>query len=158
MTDDVASRLLKLGLTLPPAPSALANYVPFVITGDLLFVSGQVARAPDGSLYTGKVGDTISMQEAQERARQVGLQILSVTKSALGSLDRVARVIKLTGFVNASAGFEDHAQVMNACSDLMVVALGESGRHARSTVGVSGLPGNVPVEIDAIVRIHPTQS
>lgn len=150
----VESRLQDLGIELPNTPSPLANYVPFVITGNLLFLSGQGPREADGTFHTGKVGEAITTEQAYQDARLTGLNLLSVMKSALGELDRVERVVKLLGMVNGTPDFLEHPQVINGCSDLMVEVFGEKGRHARSAIGMGSLPNNITVEIEAIVEIR----
>ena len=145
--------LAGLGIRLPEVPVPVANYVPFVRTGKLVFLSGQVPRRADGSFYTGKVGTEVQLQDAYEHARLVGLQLLAVMRMAAGSLDKVKRVVKLLGMVNGGSGFTDHPKVINGCSDLMVEVLGDRGKHARSAVGAGGLPSDCTVEIEAIVEL-----
>ena len=144
--------LKKLGLTLPEMPSPIANYVRFKRVGDLVFLSGQGPRKPDGSNHTGKVGTDVTWEQAYEHARLTGLGLLAAMKQAAGSLDKV-EVIKLLGMVNATPDFADHPKVINGCSDLLVAVLGENGRHARSAVGMGSLPNNITVEIEAIIRV-----
>jgi len=146
-------RLKELGIVLPQIPTPMANYVPFVRTGKLVFLSGQGPRRADGSLYTGKVGTEVSVQDAYEHARLVGLGLLATLRAAAGSLDKVKRAVKLLGMVNDGPGFTDQPKVINGCSDLLVEVLGERGRHARSAVGMGGLPGNITVEIEAIFEL-----
>jgi len=150
----VESRLQDLGIELPNSPSPLANYVPFVITGNLLYLSGQGPREADGTFHTGKVGESVTTEQAYQDARLTGLNLLSVMKNALGELDRVERVVKLLGMVNGTPDFLEHPQVINGCSDLMVEVFGEKGRHARSAIGMGSLPNNITVEIEAIVEIR----
>ena len=150
----VESRLQDLGIELPNSPSPLANYVPFVITGNLLYLSGQGPREADGTFHTRKVGESVTTEQAYQDARLTGLNLLSVMKSALGELDRVERVVKLLGMVNGTPDFLEHPQVINGCSDLMVAVFGEKGRHARSAIGMGSLPNNITVEIEAIVEIR----
>jgi enamine deaminase RidA (YjgF/YER057c/UK114 family) len=145
-------RLKDLGLTLPEPPKPVANYVPFKIAGDLLYLSGQGPRRPDGSFCTGKVGAEVSVEEAYGHAKLVGLGLLAVAKMAVGHLNRL-EAIKLLGMVNAVPEFGEHPQVINGCSDLFVAVLGENGRHARSAVGMGSLPVGITVEIEAIFRI-----
>ncbi len=145
-------KLRELGLALPNAPSPLANYVPFRRDGDTLYLSGQGPRRPDGSMHTGKVGGGVSVEEAYEHAKLVGLGLLAVAKLAAGSLDRI-EVVKLLGMVNGVPEFGEHPKVINGCSDLLVAVLGERGRHARSAVGMGSLPGNITVEIEAVMRV-----
>jgi len=148
-------RLADLGITLADMPKPMANYVPFVRSGNLLFVSGQGPRTLDNKFLTGKVGKDITVAEAYNHARLVGINLLAVVYHAQNGLDTVKRVVKLTGFVNATEDFRDHPKVINGCSDLFVEVFGETGRHARSAVGVSGLPENISVEIEAIFEVAP---
>lgn len=131
----------------------MANYVPFVRSGNLLFISGQGPRTLDNRFLTGKVGKDITAAEAYDHARLVGINLLAVVYHAQNGLATVVRVVKLTGFVNATDDFRDHPKVINGCSDLLVEVFGETGRHARSAVGVSGLPENISVEIEAIFEV-----
>ena len=153
MSGKIEARLEKLGLTLPEAPSAVANYVPFLIAGDLLFISGQLSKAADGTLITGRLGAEVALDTGQHAARLCALNILAQAKAALGSLDRISQVMRLTGFVAATPEFGEHPQVVNGASDLMAEALGDAGRHTRSSVGVASLPMGAAVEIDAILKI-----
>lgn len=153
MAGKIETRLTELGLTLPAAPAPVANYVPAVISGDLLFISGQISRGGDGTTMTGKLGGGVEVARGREAARVCALNILAQAKAALGSLDRIDRVVKLTGFVNATPDFVDHPQVVNGASDLLVDVLGDKGRHTRSAVGVAGLPLDAAVEIEAIIAI-----
>ena len=146
-------RLKQLGLVLPEVPAPVANYVPFRIAGNLLFLSGQGPRDEAGRMLTGKVGADVSVEEAYRRARLIGLQLLSATRQAAGSLDRVEAVLKVLGMVNAVPDFKDHPKVINGCSDLFVEVLGDAGRHARSAVGMGSLPNQISVEIEAILAI-----
>jgi enamine deaminase RidA (YjgF/YER057c/UK114 family) len=122
--------------------------------GSLLFLSGQGPRRHDGTLMTGKVGADVTVEEAYGHAQLTGLSLLSVAKSALGELSRISGIVKLLGMVNAVPDFGEHPQVINGCSDLLVAVFGEAGRHARSAVGVGSLPGNISVEIEAILALH----
>lgn len=146
-------RLAELGIVLPPVPQPVANYVPFTLSGNLLFISGQGPRTPDQKFMTGKVGREITLEEAYAHARLVGINILSVVHHAQNGLSTIRRVVKLTGFVNASDHFRDHPKVINGCSDLLVEVFGDAGKHARSAVGVSSLPENITVEIEAIFEV-----
>ena len=150
----VEARLKSLGIELPKSPSPLANYVPFVITGTLLYLSGQGPREADGSFHTGKVGQEVTIEQAYQDARLTGLNLLAVMQGALGELDRIERVVKLLGMVNGTPDFLEHPQVINGCSDLMVEVFEEKGRHARSAVGMGSLPNNITVEVEAIVEIR----
>jgi enamine deaminase RidA (YjgF/YER057c/UK114 family) len=153
-TDILAEkRLAELGITLAELPKPIANYVPFVRSGNLLFISGQGPRTSDKKFLTGKVGQDITVEEAYDHARLVGINLLAVVYHAQNGLDTVRRVVKLTGFVNTSDDFRDHPKVINGCSDLLVDLFGEAGRHARLAVGVSSLPENISVEIDAIFEV-----
>jgi enamine deaminase RidA (YjgF/YER057c/UK114 family) len=147
-------RLAQLGLTLPPPPKPVATYVPFVIEGNMLYLSGQGPLEADGRTHTGKVGADVTVEEAYAHARATGLNMLAILHDALGDLGRVRRVVKILGMVNAVPTFGDHPKVINGCSDLMVAVFGEAGRHARSAVGLGSLPNNITVEIEAIVAIH----
>jgi enamine deaminase RidA (YjgF/YER057c/UK114 family) len=155
MSGKIEARLEKLGLTLPPAPAPVANYVPTLVTGDLLFISGQISKAGDGSLVTGRLGDSVALETGQHAARLCALNILAQAKAALGSLDRIEQILRLTGFVACSGDFGNQPLVVNGASDLLAEVLGEAGRHTRSAVGVQSLPLNATVEIDAILKIRP---
>ena len=152
-TSTPEQRLAALGLTLPAVPTPVANYVPYRWAGNLLFLSGQGPKLPDGSFQAGRLGKDASVEDGYRAARTVGLQLLSVAKSALGELSRVEAVIKLLGMVNAEPDFGDHPKVINGCSDLLVEVLGDAGRHARSAVGMGSLPSRIIVEIEAILLI-----
>jgi len=147
------ARLKQLGLVLPNVPTPVANYVPFRLFGNLLFLSGQGPRDDKGAVLTGKVGAEVTVEEAYQRARNTGLHLLSTTRQALGSLDRVEAVLKVLGMVNAVPEFKDHPKVINGCSDLFVEVLGDAGRHARSAVGMGSLPNQMSVEIEAILAV-----
>ena len=153
MAGEIEARLKKLGLDLPPAPNPVANYVPALQAGQLLFISGQIAKAADGTVVTGSVGVDLTIEEGQAAARLCALNIMAQAKAALGSLERVGQVLRLTGFVNSPADFADHPKVINGASDLMVEVFGDQGRHTRAAVGVSSLPANTAVEIDAILLV-----
>ena len=146
-------RLKQLGLELPKPTTPLANYVPFVMANGFLYLSGQGPRRPDGSLSTGKVGATVSTEQAYLDAQLTGLNLLATAHHALGDLGRIRRVVKLLGMVNAVPDYTDHPKVINGCSDLLVNVLGEAGRHARSAVGMGSLPGMMSVEIEAILQV-----
>jgi enamine deaminase RidA (YjgF/YER057c/UK114 family) len=149
----VESRLAELGIVLPACAKPVANYVPFTICGNLLFISGHGPRTIDPKFLTGKVGRDITLEEAYSHARLVGVNLLAVVRDALGAFDGVRRVIKLTGFVNATDDFCEHPKVVNGCSDLLVDVFGDAGKHARSAIGVTSLPENISVEIEAIFEI-----
>jgi enamine deaminase RidA (YjgF/YER057c/UK114 family) len=149
------ARLKQLGITLPEVPAPVANYLPYRVAGNLLFLAGQGPRGPDGTFLAGKVGGEVSVDEAYRRARIVGLQLLAATRSALGSLDRVDTVVKMLCMVNAVPDFKDHPKVANGMSDLFVEVLGEAGKHARSAVGMGSLPSQISVEIEGVLAIKP---
>ncbi|HJO07827.1 MAG TPA: RidA family protein [Chloroflexota bacterium] len=147
-------RLQKLGLELPEPARPLGSYVTIVRSGDLLFTAGHLPVTVDGKPWQGKVGAEYSIEDGAEAARLTGLNILATVRDAVGSLDQVARVVKLTGFVNSAAGFNQQPAVINGCSDLFGEVFGDAGRHARSAVGVSELPLDTPVEIEAIIEVR----
>jgi len=150
----VFDRLAKLGISLPPAAAAVANYVPYIQSGSLLFISGQIPMENGSVVFQGKVGQDYNTEYAQRAARLCAINIISqINEATHGDLDRVTRIVKLGGFVNCTDGFSEQPQVINAASDLMVAVFGDAGRHSRSAVGVNALPMNVPVEIDAIIEI-----
>jgi enamine deaminase RidA (YjgF/YER057c/UK114 family) len=148
-------RLADLGLTLPATPIPVANYVPFRWAGNLLYLSGQGPKLPDGSYQIGRLGKDASIEDGYRAARLTGLQLLAVAKTAIGELSRVEAVVKLLGMVNAEPDFADHPKVINGCSDLLVEVLGDAGRHARSAVGMGSLPNRMMVEIEAILLVKP---
>lgn len=145
--------IVRLGIDLSRPPAPVANYVPAVRTGNLVFVSGHGPVRPQGGMVTGKVGDTVSVEEAYEAARLVGIGLLASLRTELGDLNRVKRVVKLLGMVNADPAFREHPKVINGCSDLLVDVFGEQGKHARSAVGMGSLPDQIAVEIEMIVEI-----
>ncbi|MEZ5716102.1 MAG: RidA family protein [Paracoccaceae bacterium] len=149
----IEARLAELGVTLPDAPAPAANYVPFVQVGDLVFVSGQVSTR-DGGFFTGTLGADLSTEEGALAARSCAISLLAQLKAACGGdIDRLKRVVKLTGFVNSTADFTEQPKVINGCSDFLVEALGDAGRHSRSAVSAPALPLGVAVEIEAIFQI-----
>ncbi len=148
----IAKRLAELGITLPTPVAPIANYVPFVRTGDTLVVSGQISLGPDG-LMAGKLGGGVSIEDGQKAARQCAINVLAQIQAAVGNLDNVVRVVRLGGFINCTPDFVDGPKVMNGASDLMVEVFGDKGRHARSTVGVAALPVNAAVEVEALVEV-----
>ncbi len=150
----VEQRLSQLGLKLPDAPQPVANYVPFLISGDQLFISGQIAKDATGQVLTGLLGAGVSIEDGQAAAKASALSLLAQAKAALGDLERVVQVLRLTGFVASTPEFADHPKIINGASDLLVAVLGDAGRHTRSAVGVSSLPLGTCVEIDAILRIR----
>jgi enamine deaminase RidA (YjgF/YER057c/UK114 family) len=147
------ARIAELGLDLPAAPSPVASYVPVVLAGDLAFLAGQVPQQEGTLLWSGKVGVDLDVQAGAEAARRCALQALAVLREALGSLDRVRRIVKLTVFVASAPGFTEQPKVANGASDLLADVFGELGRHARSAVGVAELPLGAPVEVEVIAEI-----
>jgi enamine deaminase RidA (YjgF/YER057c/UK114 family) len=154
MAGRIDARLQELGVTLPRPMAPIANYVPYVITGDLVVISGQVP-AVDGKIeVTGRVSLNVTIDEGKAAARQCFINVLAQLKVALGGdLDRVQQVVRLGGFIAAPAEFTGHAQVMNGASDLAVAVFGDAGRHARTTVGVPSLPADAAVEVEGMFRI-----
>ncbi|WP_299754770.1 RidA family protein [uncultured Boseongicola sp.] len=154
MSSNFDQRLADLGLSLPDAPAPQANYVPFVVVGNTVYVSGQVSMNADG-LITGKVGADLTAEEAAKAAQTCALALLAQAKKACGGdISRLKRVVKLTGFVNSTPEFGDQPTVVNGASDLLVALLGDAGRHARSAVSAGALPFNVAVEIEGIFEIE----
>ncbi|HMB47903.1 MAG TPA: RidA family protein [Afifellaceae bacterium] len=151
----IEERLRELNIDLPPAPRPVGRFVHGVQHGQLLFMSGQGPLREDGSLARGKVGADVSLEEARLHARCVGLVLVSAMREMAGSLERIDRVIKLRGMVNAVPEFQDHPQVIDGCSDLLHDIFGARGEHARSAIGVASLPGGISVEIEAIVAVKP---
>jgi len=149
------ARLKGLGIVLPTLQKPVANYLPYRLAGNLLFLAGQGPRDENGKALTGKVGAEISIEEGYRRARFVGLGLLAAMRDALGSLDRVDFIVKLLGMVNAVPNFNDSPKVINGCSDLFVEVFGDAGRHARSAVGNVMLPNQISVEIEGIVAVKP---
>jgi enamine deaminase RidA (YjgF/YER057c/UK114 family) len=148
-------RFEKLNLTLPPAPKPLGVYKPFLIVGNFVYVSGHGTVKEDGTLIIGRVGDTLTMEEGKRAAQQVGLAILATLKKNLGSFNKIKRVIKVLGMVNAVPNFERHPYVINGCSELFMHVWGEdNGVGVRSAVGMGSLPDNIPVEIEAIFELQ----
>jgi enamine deaminase RidA (YjgF/YER057c/UK114 family) len=150
----VAQRLQELGINLPTPGAPLGTYVHAKRVGNLLYLSGKGPHSADGMVPRGKLGAGVSIEEGYRHARQVGLVLIAAMHDALdGDLDRVTDIVKVLGMVNAASDFEDHPKVINGCSDLFVEVFGERGRHARSAVGMSSLPGGIPVEIEVIVAV-----
>ena len=150
----VEKKLQDLGITLPKPAAPIANYVPFVRTGNLLTVSGQLCFDGDGKLAAkGQLGSAVSIGDGQKAARACAINLLAQVKIAIGNLDKVVRVIRLGGFINSAAGFGDGPKVMNGASDLMVEVFGDKGRHARSTVGVAALPVDAAVEVEGLFEV-----
>ena len=153
MSGQFEAKLAQLGVILPDAPAPAANYVPYVTVGDIVYVSGQISGGTNG-LVTGKVGQSMSTQEGAEAAKLCAVSLLAQVKAACGGdLDRLVKVIKLTGFVNSTDSYTEQPQVINGASDFMVEALGETGRHARAAVSAAALPLGVAVEIEGIFQI-----
>ncbi|MEY3268251.1 MAG: hypothetical protein RL480_1011 [Pseudomonadota bacterium] len=149
------ARLAELGITLPAAAAPAANYVPSVIAGGLLHISGQIPFGPDGKPFQGRLGETMDVAQGAALARLCAINLIAQMQAALGSLDRVERIVKLGVFVSSTPDFTQQPEVGNGASDLMVAVFGDAGRHARSAVGVAVLPRGVGVEIDAIVAVKP---
>ncbi len=152
------ARLTALGVTLPSAAAPVANYAPFVVTGQLLVISGQLPFGADGKLdpaHAGKIGGAVAAEAGKVAARLAAINVLAQAKAALGDLDRITRCVRLGGFINAAPGFSALPAIMNGASDFIVEVLGEAGRHARSTVGVAELPLEASVEVEAIFEIAP---
>jgi enamine deaminase RidA (YjgF/YER057c/UK114 family) len=147
------AKLAALGLALPEVPKPVGTYLPYKISGDTLYLSGQGPGRADGTFATGKVGRDVTVEQAYEHAKLVGLGLLAAAKAAAGELSRI-EVIKVLGMVNAVPEFTDQPKVINGCSDLFLAVLGERGRHARSAVGMGSLPVQITVEIEAVMRIH----
>src|ERR1700689_4682696 len=147
----IEDRLKELDITLPTPPSPVASYVPYVVSGSLVYISGQITLAPDGLKYVGTVGKEISLDDAKAAARLCAINVLAQAKAACGGdLDRIKRCVKVTAFVNAVPGFAQHPEVANGASDLFVEVLGDAGKHARAAVGAGSLPRNVATEVEAV--------
>lgn len=153
MSDIIQQNLEKLGVTLPEAAAPAANYVPFVKTGNQLFISGQLPMQDGKIAKTGKVGADLSIEDGVEAARLCAINLLAQAKAATGDLSKVVRLVKIVGFVNSNGDFGDQPKVINGASDFMVAALGDAGRHARSAVSAGALPFNAAVEIEAIFEV-----
>jgi enamine deaminase RidA (YjgF/YER057c/UK114 family) len=154
MAGSVEQKLASLGITLPTPAAPVANYVPSVMAGNILVVSGQVCFGSDGKLVAkGQLGGSVSIEDGTRAARACAINLLAQVKGAIGDLDRIERVVRLGGFINSAPGFGDGPKVMNGASDLMVEALGDKGRHARTTVGVSALPAEAAVEVEGMFLI-----
>jgi enamine deaminase RidA (YjgF/YER057c/UK114 family) len=148
------AKIRELGLNLQAAGTPAGNYVPAVRAGNLIYVSGQLPVRPDGSRVTGKLGDGISVEEAYEAARLSAVAMIARLRDAAGSLDRVRRIVKVTGYVNATPDFTQHPQVINGASDLLAEVFGEAGKHARAAIGIGSLPAGCPVEVDLIAEVE----
>jgi enamine deaminase RidA (YjgF/YER057c/UK114 family) len=154
MPGKIDSRLAELGLQLPTPPAPVASYVPYVISGKLVFISGQVTLTPDGLKYVGTVGKELTLEDGKAAARLCALNVLAQVKAACGGdLDRVKRCVKVTVFVNAVPGFAQHPEVANGASDLFAEVLGDAGKHARAAVGAGSLPRNVACEVEGVFEI-----
>jgi enamine deaminase RidA (YjgF/YER057c/UK114 family) len=153
MAGRIEKRLAELGVTLPTPPAPVANYVPAVLTGSLLFCSGQVSAAPGGKTVKGKLGAEVTLEQGQEAARICAINLLAQAKASLGDLDRIRRCVRLGGFINVVPTFAQVPLVMNGASDLLVDVLGDAGRHARTTVGVAELPNDASVEVEALFEV-----
>ncbi len=154
MAGAIEKKLAELGIALPAPSTPSANYVPFVRTGSLLVISGQICFDANGKLVAkGKLGADVSIEAGQQAARACGIQLLAQLKAALGDLDKVQRVVRLGGFINSAPSFAEGPKVMNGASDLMVEVFGEKGRHARSTVGVAALPVEAAVEVEGMFEV-----
>ena len=149
----IDNRIAELGITLPQAAAPVASYVPAVESGGHLHISGQISFAEDGGLIKGRLGEDMELEAGQQAARRCGIMLLAQIRAALGSLDRVERIVKLGVFVNSAPSFTDQPKVANGASELMQEVFGEPGRHARSAVGVAVLPLGVAVEVDAIIAV-----
>jgi enamine deaminase RidA (YjgF/YER057c/UK114 family) len=147
------ARLRQLAIELPKVAAPVANYVPAARVGNIVFLAGAGPRNPDGSRPQGKVGREVTLDEANQHARNVGLQLLAALRQEIGSLDKVVRIGRVFGMVNAAPDFTDHPKVINGCSDLFVDVFGNRGRHARCAVGMGSLPFNMTVEIEAVVEV-----
>jgi enamine deaminase RidA (YjgF/YER057c/UK114 family) len=150
----IEERLKELGIELPPPATPVANYVTTVQTGNLVFTSGHGPGKGDGKIYKSQLGTDATIDDGYQSAKQVGINLISTLKHALGDLDRIKRVVKVVGFVNSSADFTEQPAVVNGASDLFVEVFGDKGRHARSAVGMSQLPGGIPVEVELVVEIE----
>ncbi len=154
MAGIVEKKLKELGVVLKEPAGPVANYIPFVRTGNLLMVSGQICLDSEGKLVAkGQLGGGVSIEDGQKAARACAVNMLAQVKAAVGDLDKVARVVRLCGYVNSVAGYTDGPKVMNGASDLMVAAFGEKGKHSRTTVGVAALPQNAAMEVDGIFEV-----
>ncbi|MFZ3359421.1 MAG: RidA family protein [Xanthobacteraceae bacterium] len=154
MAGTAEKKLQELGVRLAEPRAPMANYVPFVRTGNLLHVSGQVSLDGEGKLVAkGRLGDGVSIEDGQKAARACAVNLLAQVKAALGDLDKVVRVVRLGGFINSAPGFVDGPKVMNGASDLMVAVFGDKGKHARSTVGVAALPADAAVEVEGLFEV-----
>ena len=152
---EIETKLQQLGLSLPPQAAPVANYVASVRTGNLIFLSGVPPQRPDGSYFTGKLGNDLTVEQGYEAARVCGLNLLTNLRGETEDLDRVVRIVKLLGMVNSDPQFTQQPAVINGCSDLLVELFGDRGKHARSAVGMATLPFGIAVEIEMIVEVSP---
>jgi enamine deaminase RidA (YjgF/YER057c/UK114 family) len=150
----VEAKLKELGFTIPNPPKPVAAYLPAIQVGNLLFLSGTTCYENGKLLYTGRVGEELTLEQGYLAARQTALNLLSVIKATLGDLDQVERVVKLNGYVNSAQDFDRQPEVINGASELLEKLFGERGRHARTSIGVSSLPAHIPVEIEMIVQVR----
>jgi len=150
----IETKLKEMGIELPPAVTPVANYVPTVRAGNLIFLSGHGPLKEDGSLITGKVGSDLTTEQGYEAARRIAIGLLGSLKASIGDLDKVKRVVKLLGLVNCTSDFKDQPKVINGASDFFVEVFGDKGKHARSAVGTNALPMNIAVEIEMIVEVE----
>ncbi len=148
------ANLTSLGIELKTPSTPVANYVHAVRSGNLLFLAGKGPKKPDGKNIVGKLGDDLSLEEGYEAARMAGINQLAVLKAELGNLNKVKRIVKVKGMVNAVPDFADHSKIINGYSDLMVAVFGEKGKHARAAVGMGSLPGNMAVEVEMVVEVY----
>lgn len=148
-----AERLAALGITLPPVSPVIANYVPAVRSGNLVFLAGQVARGADGRIVTGKVGRDVTEAEGAAAARTCALQLLAALQAEIGDLAKVKRIVRVGGFVNCTDDFTAQPRVINGASDLLVAVFGDAGKHARAAVGVNALPAGAPVEVELVAEV-----
>ncbi len=149
-----ADRLKELGITLPAAAPAIANYVPAVRSGNLVFLAGQIARDADGKIVTGKVGRELTVEQGAVAARTCAIQLLAALQAEVGDLAKVKRIVRVGGFVNCTDDFTAQPKVLNGASDLLVAVFGDRGRHARAAVGVNALPAGAPVEVELIAELE----
>lgn len=152
--DSPGERLKSLGIELPSASKSVANYLPAVRTGNLVFLAGAIAKGPDNQFVKGKLGRDLSVEDGYQTARLVSISLLAALKAEIGDLEKVERIVRVEGFVNCTSDFEEQSLVINGCSDLLVEVFGEKGRHSRIAIGAQSLPFGAPVEISAIVQVR----
>jgi enamine deaminase RidA (YjgF/YER057c/UK114 family) len=150
---EIEAKLMELGISLPTPPHPIATYLPALLTGDLLFVSGTTCYVNGDLLFKGRVGGELTIDQGYSAAHQTALNLLSIIKDSLGDLDRVQQIVKLNGYVNSAPDFDRQPEVINGASDLFVQVFGQKGQHARTSIGTSSLPGSIPVEIELIVQV-----